>query len=203
MTELEAVNILLSVIGEAPIDVFSSTATNEITESTVARRTLAEVSRDVQAEGFSWNTDVGVTLTRNSSNQFVLPSNQLRVTFDPRTYTASQYTVRGGKIYDRTSQSFTFASTSSLTVSEMVTLLVWDDMPHQAQMYITIRAARIFAGRFVNSNAIYAYTTQDEEYARAMLMRHEESGPFHNWLSGGEGLSVVPYSPSTALTGRI
>lgn len=203
MTELEAVNILLSVIGEAPIDVFSSTATNEITESTVARRTLAEVSRDVQAEGFSWNTDVGVTLTRNSSNQFVLPSNQLRVTFDPRTYTASQYTVRGGRIYDRSNQTFTFSSPSSLLVSEMVVLLTWDELPHQAQMYVTIRAARIFAGRFVNSNSIYAYTSQDEEYARAMLMRLEESGPLHNWLSGGEGLSVVPYSPSVALDGRI
>jgi hypothetical protein len=201
MTELEAVNILLSVIGEAPIDQLSTTSANELTESAVARRTLGEVSRDVQSEGFSWNTDRDVKLVRNASNQFTLPSNQLRASFDPTRYPSFQLTARGNRIYDRDKQSFTFTETE-LTVSQLVTQLVWDDLPHQAQQYIAIRASRIFAGRFVNSNAIYAYTTQDEEYARAMLMRDEESGPRHNWLSGGEGLAVSPYQPAAGLVGR-
>jgi hypothetical protein len=201
MTELEAVNILLSVIGEAPIDQLSSTSANELNESTVARRTLAEVSRDVQSEGFSWNTDRDVKLTRDAANQFTLPSNHLRATFAPSRYPDYQFTVRGGRVYNRDKQVFTFTE-AELIVSQLVTQLEWDDLPHQAQQYIVIRSARIFAGRFVNSNAIYAYTTQDEEYARAMLMRDEESGPRHNWLSGGEGLAVSPYMPAAGLAGR-
>ena len=39
MTELEAVNILLAVIGEAPVDKLSDTAKNEITDASLARRT--------------------------------------------------------------------------------------------------------------------------------------------------------------------
>jgi hypothetical protein len=202
MTELEAVNILLSVIGESPVDSLSSTSTNEITESTVARRVLAEVSRDVQSEGWSWNTDRNVALTKNSSNGFTLPSNQLRVTFSPAVYSGMQLTCRGSRVYDRDKQSFAFSETT-LTVAELVTQLAWDDMPHQAQQYISIRAARIFAGRFVNSNAIYAYTVEDEQYARSMLIRHEESGPLHNWLSGGEGLTVSPFDSASALVGRL
>ena len=54
MTELEAINTLLSVIGEAPIDSLSDVTVNEITDSALARRTLQETSRDVQAEGWSW-----------------------------------------------------------------------------------------------------------------------------------------------------
>ena len=52
MTELEAINTLLSVIGEAPIDNLSDMTTNEITDSGLARKTLQEVDRDVQAEGW-------------------------------------------------------------------------------------------------------------------------------------------------------
>jgi hypothetical protein len=200
MTELEAVNILLSVIGEAPIDQLSTTSANEITESAVARRTLNEVSRDVQAEGFSWNTDNDVRLVRDANNQFTLPSNQLRATLDPARYPTYQFVVRGNRVYDRLRQSYEI--TSELVVSQMVMLLDWDELPHQAQQYIAIRAARIFAGRYVNSNAIYAYTTQDEEYARAMLMRAEESGSRHNWLSGGEGRQVAPFAPRDGLYGR-
>lgn len=201
MTEIEAVNILLSVIGEAPIDQLSTTSANEITESIVARRTLAEVSRDVQAEGFSWNTDNDVKLVRNASNQFTLPSNQLRATLDPARYPTYQYVIRGNRVYDRQRQSYQFTD-SELVISQMVMQLEWDELPHQAQQYIAIRAARIFAGRYVNSNAIYAYTTQDEEYARAMLMRAEESGSRHNWLSGGEGRQVSPFAPRDGLYGR-
>ena len=51
MTELEAVNILLSVIGEAPVDKLGDKNKNEITDASLARRTLNEVSRDVQSEG--------------------------------------------------------------------------------------------------------------------------------------------------------
>ena len=202
MTELEAVNILLSTIGEAPIDMFSTDATNEIIESAVARTTLAEVSRDVQSEGFSWNTDKGVKLVRDSFNQFLLPINQLRVTFDPRAYPSAQYTVRGNRVYDKCAQTFSFASPDSLTVSEMVVLLPWDDLPHQAQQYITTMAARLFPGRFPNGSAVYNYTLEDEANARAKLMRLEESGPRHNWLSGGEGLGINPYAPADGLQGR-
>jgi hypothetical protein len=200
MTELEAVNTLLAMIGEAPIDQLSTTAANEITESTVARQTLAEVSRDVQAEGFSWNTDTNVQLSPMGS-QFTVPSNHLRVTFDPRRYNPLPYVVRGNRIYDKTKQTYNLIGVPSLTIQAMVMLLPWDELPHQAQQYITIRAGRIFGSRFVNSNAIYAYSIQDEEYARVMLMRAEESGPRHNFLWGDDGRGSS-FQPSEGLLWR-
>ena len=84
-----------------------------------------------------------------------------------------------------------------LTVSYVLVDLKWDEVPHQAQQYIAIRAARIYADRFVNSNAIYVYTAQDEEYARTMLIRSEESDGEANLLWGnsygaGQGVGYVP-----------
>ena len=187
MTELEAVNTLLSVIGEAPIDKLSDTTVNEITDASLARRTLTEVRRDVQAEGWSWNTQFGVKLTPNSDNKFDLTSNTLAITFYPDAYPARQYVQRGMLVYDRMKRKFDFGDeVEEITISEQVLNLDWDELPHQAQQYITIRSARLYADRYVNSNAIFVYTSGDEEYARAMLIRSEERHQDSNLLWGND-----------------
>jgi hypothetical protein len=199
MTELEAINTLLSVIGEAPIDRLSDITINEITDSALARRTLHEVSRDVQAEGWGWNTDHGVELQKDTADQFPLPSNTLAAVFSPNRYPDNRYVARGDRVYHRYERRFDFgaSTTAPLFLDQLVVQLDWDELPHAAQQYITIRAARIYSDRYLNSNAIYAYTAQDEEYARAMLIRSEERQLNNNLLWGndrgvGQGLGYIP-----------
>jgi len=198
MTELEAINTLLGVIGEAPIDRLSDITVNEVTDSALARRTLHEVSRDVQAEGWSWNTDYNVQLQKDAQNQFPISSDSLQVVFSPNRYPDSQYVARGNRVYDRVQRRFDFGEgVTDLIVDQMVMLLPWEQMPHAAQQYVTIRAARIYSDRYVNSNIIYTYTAQDEEYARTMLIRAEEREGRNNMLWGndrgmGSGLGYVP-----------
>jgi hypothetical protein len=199
MTELDAVNTLLSVIGEAPVDKLSDITINEITDSALARKTLSEVSRDVQAEGWSWNTDRNVELTKTTSNEFVLPSNILSCLFSPNRYPDRQYVARGLKVYNRALRTFAFGADMSapLVVDHVISQLEWEEIPHTAQQYIVIRAARIYSDRYLNSNAIYAYTAQDEEYARAMLIRDEERHLDSNLLWGndrgaGQGIGFIP-----------
>ena len=199
MTELEAVNTLLSVIGEAPIDRLSDISVNEITDSALARKTLHEVSRDVQAEGWEWNTDRSIELQKDAQNQFPLPSNTLSALFSPNRYPDNRYVARGARVYQRYERRFDFGEgmTGPLIVDQLVTQLDWDELPHAAQQYIVIRAARIYSDRFVNSNLIYTYTAQDEEYARTMLMRSEEREGRNNLLwgndrGGGNGMGYIP-----------
>jgi len=199
MTELEAINTLLGVIGEAPIDRLSDISVNEITDSALARRTLREVSRDVQAEGWSWNTDANVELQKDVQNQFPLPSNTLNAVFSPNRYPDNRYVARGSRVYDRLHRQFDFGKDmeSPLIVDHLVQQLDWDEVPHSAQQYITIRAARIYSDRYVNSNIIYTYTAQDEEYARAMLIRSEEREGRNNMLWGNDrgmdsGIGYIP-----------
>jgi len=59
-TELEAVNICLSVIGEQPVD---SVPESGISKATLARDILYELSREVQLEGLACNTDTEYELT--------------------------------------------------------------------------------------------------------------------------------------------
>ena len=206
MTELEAVNVLLSIIGEAPIDRLADTTQNEITDSALARRTLAEVSRDVQSEGWSWNTDVGVTLAADSNKQFLLSSDVLAAVFSPNRYPDGRYVARGNRVWDRVKRTYAFADDlpSGLIVDRVVTLLPWEELPHQAQQYVVIRSGRIYADRYINSNAIYVYTVQDEEYARTMLIRSEEQLLNNNMLWGNDrGVDHgVGYAPVEGLRYR-
>jgi len=196
MTFLEAINTLLSVIGEAPVSSLSDTESNTISDAALASRTLREVDRDVQAEGWQFNTDSAVVLQRDSKQQFPLPGNTLRASFSPNRYADCQFVVRGRRVYDRRTQSYAIDS-DTLTVDQMVTQLEWDDLPHAAQQYITIRAARIYSDRFINSNVIYTYTSQDEQYARSQLIRAEEESLSNNLLWGndrgmGQGIGYIP-----------
>jgi hypothetical protein len=157
---------------------------------------LREVDRDVQAEGWQFNTDVAVTIQRDSGNNFPLEGNVLRASFSPARYAKSQFVVRGNRVYDRQHRTYQI-DMDTLVVDQMVTQLEWDDLPHAAQQYITIRAARIYSDRFINSNVIYTYTSQDEQYARQQLIRAEESSLSNNLLWGndrgiGQGLGYIP-----------
>ena len=200
MTELEAVNKLLSVIGEAPIDKLADITTNEISDASLARKTLHEINRDVQSEGWLWNTEVDVPLSVNNDGEYDLPANALRANFSPNRYPYSQYIVRGLRVYDRMARTYAIGPNNDnapVVVDHMVLELPWDELPHPAQDYITIRAGRIYSDRYINSNVIFSFSVQDEEYSRAQLVRAEESSLSNNLLWGndrsmGQGIGYIP-----------
>lgn len=182
MTELEATNSILAIIGEAPIDGLPDLTTNEISDSSLALTTLREVARDIQAEGWSWNTDKDVQLTNNAGT-VSLPSNALRWVFDPNWDVEGRYTVRGCCVYDSLQQTHDLGE-QEVSLAEMVVQLEWDDMPFHAQEFVKIRAGRIYADRMINSAVIYSFTASDEERARGMLIRAEEAHQRNNVLHG-------------------
>ena len=199
MTELEAVNTILATIGEAGITSLSNNA-NAITDSAMAQRTLKEVSADVQSEGWTWNTDNNVEIAPTAQNVYPVSANTLSVQFSPNQYPHGQYVLRGLRIYDRQLHKFDFAQElddAKLYAANVITELDWDQIPHAAQQYITIRAARIFSDRYVASSVVFTYTTADEDQARTMLVRAEESTLDNNLLWGndrgvGQGLGYIP-----------
>ena len=135
MTELEAVNTILATIGEAGIASLSADA-NEITDSGLAQRTLKEVSRDVQSEAWSWNTDEGVTINKTAADTYVVPGNTLTVDFSPNRYPDMQYVMRGLKVYDRNNQRYDFGKINggeALVAAKVVSQLQWSELPHAAQ----------------------------------------------------------------------
>ena len=194
-TELESINIMLAAIGEAPVNSLIGTLPVDVK---LAQSTLTEVNKEVQSEGWSFNTEIDVTLTRDGSNNIALSADVLRIDPNIHQHTNIDAVQRGLKLYDRLNNKYDFDEDLICTV---VYFRTFDEIPEPARRYITIKAARIFVDRLVSDDGLRTYTQQDETRARAILMETDLSNADHNLLRGDPSLTNVfdTYSPSRAL----
>ena len=194
-TELECINIMLAAIGEAPVSSLTGTVPVDVR---IAQSTLTEVNKQVQAEGWSFNTEIDVTLTRNASNNIVLGTDVLRVDAQTHDHPSINPIQRGLKLYDRKNNTFVFDEDIRCTV---VYLRSFDELPEQARSYMTIKAARIFVDRLVSDQSLRTYTQEDEIRARSVLMETDLSNADHNILIGDPAISdaISTFSPIDVL----
>lgn len=143
--ELDAVNDILSAIGEAPVNTLEGDANADVVN---ARRILQKINRQEQAKGWTFNIDEGVSLAPDVfSNLIPYMPNYLSVT----TTGGTPYVNRGGYVYDRTNRTDRF--TSSITVN-LITLRSFEEMPEQFRNYIVTKSAKEFNIRFFGAPEI-------------------------------------------------
>ena len=166
-TKLEAVNVMLTSIGEAPVNSLIS----GLEDAELAETILESVNKETQSKGWIFNTDLKVTLGLNADNEIVLPTNYLRVDTRPTLRSSSKDIVeRGRKLYDRIANSYVF--TSGVQVDAVI-LLDFTDIPEVARRYITIRSARIFQDRVLSSTNIHGFQLVDEQQAYIELQDYQ------------------------------
>ena len=169
-SELEAVNTILSTIGESPLNTLSGSLP---VDGTIAKNVLSEVSREVQSQGWHFNTHYKVTLTRDTDNKIPLATNIVRVEVDPRRYSKVSYDIvqRNNFLYNLAKNEETFDT--NFKDATAVYLLPFDEIPEQAKRYITIRSARIFHDRTLGANTIHKFSQEDEAKALSILKQAE------------------------------
>ena len=165
LTELEAVNVMLSVIGEAPVNTLQGAATVDVIQ---AKAVLQQVSREVQSVGWHFNTERDYPLLPDVNGNIVLASNMVLV--DADTEPDIDVAQRGNKLYDRKGHTFKFSQSIK---AEVIYLLAFEDLPQVARQFIVIRAARIFQDRMVGSDTLHGFTEADEKKAWADLKELE------------------------------
>ena len=136
-TELEAINIMLAAIGEAPVNSLIGTLPVDVK---LAQSTLTEFNKEIQSEGWSFNTEIDVTLTRDGSNQIALSQDILRIDPNIHQHPTIDAIQRGLKLYDRLNNKFEFDEDLICTV---IYLRTFEEIPEPARRYITIKAARV------------------------------------------------------------
>lgn len=183
-TKLQAINTMLSAIGEPPINTLNS----QRADSNIAEQILDEVSREVQSYGWHFNTENNVTLSPDTNGNIIVSDNVSRVDTDPARYTDLDITLRGNMLYDRVTNSSVF---SSALVVNRVVMLEFEDMPEQARRYVMIRAARIFGDRMVGSEKHHMFTGQDEILALARMREYENDTADHSIFDEYSVASVV------------
>lgn len=165
--DLEAVNIMLSVIGEAPVNSIVGTTA----DASIAHNILKEISREVQSRGWLCNTELDVPLEPDSDSYIALPTTTLRISIDAGNLKGSVTPVqRGNWLYDVQNRTYEF---SSGVKARIVYLLDFTDLPEPLRRYITIRAARIFQDRMMGAETTHAYTQVDEQNAFTLAINSE------------------------------
>ena len=101
-TELDAVNSILMSVGESPVN----TLTVQSPEVAIAQKTLRQVCREVQAEGWSYNTENEYPIDLDTNNQCIVPNNVLQIDLN---------IFQHGKDYDIVTVSYTHLTLPTTT----------------------------------------------------------------------------------------
>lgn len=183
-SELEAVNVMLGVIGETPVNSIEGSGLNEVA---VARSVLHEISRAVQTRGWWFNLDEEFELSPTVEGHIALPSNALSV-----DTSESQWDIdvveRGGKLWNRTTHSFIFDRSVKV---DLISFLPFNELPEAARRFITIRAARTYQARMIGSESLDAFSVRDEQDAMTVLEARDANEADHNMLRGSYSVSNI------------
>jgi len=175
-SELQAVNVMLQNIGEAPVN--SLQADQVMDDVATARLTLNEISKAVQAEGWYFNTETEMVLKPNTDGKIVVPQHVAHIW--PRWDTENEHrhiSLRGDFLYNRQAKSYKFDKDVKVNATVFLT---WYLLPEPARRYIMIRAARVFADRTYHSQTLHQYTANDEMAARTNLLDAEAEDEEYN-----------------------
>ena len=170
--ELPAVNQILASVGQAPVTTLDQTNP----EVAIAYDTLLQVSREVQAEGWGFNTEIEYETTTDSNKEYDIPNNMLQVDLSSTDngYKTKSVVKRNGKLYDKWNHTSEITDTASEEIKlDIVWKFDWVDLPIPIQDYVVARSATIVSSRIVGDSGQYQMLQQKEAYNRAMALEYE------------------------------
>ena len=171
--ELPAINQILSSCGQAPVTTLDQTNP----DVAIAYDTLLQVSREIQAEGWTFNKEDHYIFTPSADaatlNEIAIPNNILQIKLTPNSKNIHYDGIRrSGKLYDRQHHTYKWADHSTVTC-DVIWEFDWVDIPEPVQNFITARAASITSNKIVGDPTQYQILQQQEAYARATALEYE------------------------------
>ncbi len=157
-TELQAINTILSFIGEAPV---SSITGNIGTDVAVAKQILDESSLSIQTQGWFFNRELEVTQARDTDNKVPLETNCVSIEPSAPYQYQYSYTIRDGFLYDLKNHTNVFA-TAPVQIDKTM-IQQFEHLPEYARRYITVKAARRFAARYIGADSLVKLASLDEQ----------------------------------------
>jgi hypothetical protein len=183
-TKLQAVNVMLEIVGETTTNTLSGTLPFEVS---LAVDILEEAVRELSQDSFVFNTEEDVVLTPDVSNNIAIPGHYVQI-----RSRAEEYVIRDNNdspiLYSMRDKTSTF--TSDITV-DIVYLLEFEDLPEAAKRYCMIRAGRVYADRLVGSKDIRAFSFEAEMEARGKLMNYQHGIDKINMITDSIGMSNI------------
>ena len=195
--ELPAVNQILASVGQAPVTTLDQTNP----DVAIAYDTLLQVSKEVQAEGWTFNQEFEYEITTDADKEYAIPNNILQIDFSD-SYTGDIDVVRrSGKLYDRYNHTYALGDTANTKYeTDVVWFFDWVDLPQPVQNYIVSKAATITAQRIVGDPQLIQTLQQREALARANALEYECNQGDFSFFGHPQGQRYkTSYKPYNAL----
>jgi hypothetical protein len=202
--ELPAVNEILASVGQAPVTTLDQTNP----DVAIAYDTLIRVSREVQAEGWCFNTEYDYEATTDINKEYIIPNNMLQVDLASQTNSASRVANasknvvrRNGKLYDKYNHTYEITAGAGDDIKLDITWLFdWVDLPVPIQDYIVSRAAVLVSSRIVGDGGQYKMLQQKEIYCRSTALEYETQQGDYTFFGHPKGQNFYnSYQPYHAL----
>ena len=151
LTELDAINQMLSAIGSDPVTTLDDSTDVDVIN---AYRILLDVSRHVQRQGWDFN---------KTTKTYTPDANTHRILWDVgvlslKSNDNNTYVKRGKYIFNMTDDTYEFPEDIEVTV---IYGLDFEDLPDCFKEYITAKAAIDFQSRYFGDSSV----SQDLQYA--------------------------------------
>ncbi len=193
-TELSAVNSILGAIGQSPV----TTLNYENPEIGFIYNILTEVNKDVQNEGWIFNTEYNVEKSPEATTKYItIPSNVLRYDLhEDNIYRTKNIVRRNGRLWDTINQTDEFDNNLHLDITW---LWPFEDLPSAFKRYIISRASVRAATQLVSNPQLVQLLQQQEAQTRATCMEYECLQGDHSYMGFPDKSSYRTYQPYTAL----
>lgn len=208
--QLDSVNEMLAAVGQAPVNQLE--ATNP--DVALAFDTLTRTSREVQAEGWTFNKEYHVKQSRTNvtvagvvQNRIAVPSDVIQIDLtDDHNNAAHDSVLRydnsgslsGTFLYDRQKHTFDWDYDPDCDIIREYDYI---HLPKPIRDYILARAITLFAHRLVGDSGQYQIHRQYEGERRSQALQYEcEQGDYTFFGHPEGGNFYTSYQPYTALS---
>ena len=196
--ELPAVNEILASVGQAPVTTLDQTTP----DVAIAYDTLLNVSREVQAEGWTFNTEEFYPMTPDANGEIPIANNILQIDLHAEKDNKYESVRRDGKLYEKINHTYDWTTLTGWDTvrCDIVWFFDWVDLPRPMQDYIVAKTAAIVSSRIVGDRAQFQILSQRELDLRAKVMEYECNQGDYTFFGHKRGEKVYDsYKPYQAL----
>ena len=151
LTELEAMNQILSVTGDAPVSNINST----YEQAVIARRILLEISKEKQARGYWFNELDELLILKDGNGEINLPTETIRCDIP---LDKGRLVQRGLKVFNKLKNTYTINEDVCVN---LVTELVWALLPQSFRQVVVSYASLRYNAEYFGSPELHQSINQD------------------------------------------
>ena len=181
ITELQAINEVLSVAGDAAVQSVDS----DYEQAVIARRILEETSREEQSVGWWFNELVDIEISSDTDGSVSLPSNTIDAEIHDDTGLLVQ---RGLRIFNRKENTYVIGES---VVANIIEFLEWDFLPQVFRQYVVQVAKERYNTEYFGSKDVERVVAISKQSASVRLQQADIDGRDINMLNNSRAYNIA------------